>query len=509
MSSIQISRWCLAMLVVGCNAKLQVDPGAAGGAAGGGTAGDSGTAGRSGTAGNAGVPGGGDAGAGPVGEGGDDNVAGSAGNSAGYGGDFGGYGGNVVVPHPGDVNQPCIPAGSSTEADGTTAKAVIASSVHCSEGLACNSKNKCVPAPDCPQAAGVCVVRRAALGGSGGAGGASGIGGSGGADTGSGGFGNGTRATDEQGVTAMTSDASHVYWTEYGTRDALGNYLHDGAVMSFDVQAGSTTVLASGLEGAADIGVTSSHVYIYVDGAQMAGSDTKPQLLRAPLSGGAAVLVQDGSLIAHNSGRFLPPEAWFSADGDRAFWTGDNVYAMSATDTAPSVFLATLSNGLIADSTNLYFIGVSGSLDLSSVPLAGGAPQSLGLSGFPVVPNGTFLYKLQGDPSGSGVLLSRAPKAGGSLTRVRALGFGSPGLLRANGDQYFFESSPSQAGDASLRDSTKIDIVTASFTTSDPPIRLQTLKARHNALDHLWTGTPKALFWSDGQAIYSRPVSAN
>ena len=504
-------KWMLwvALGLMACNGRLSVnrDDGGAGGTAGA-TAGSlhGGGAGRTpveiegGSAGKL------------EGRGGElEHSAGIGGNPfPGYGGDgyipivggWSGYatagaGGAFVPPVPGEIGQSCIPGGLVTEADGSPAKAVIKTLDRCNEGLACNAQGKCVPAPDCPDS-GLCVLRRAELAESGGVGGAPWVS-MGSAGAGFAGAGNPwptPNARPEAGVMALTASESHVYWVEYGTRDALGNYQHDGALMSYAIADGTTTVLASGLPGPVALGLTTTHIYVYVDGAPLISTPTHPQLLRVPLVGGNATLVQDGAL-----------PFGFVAVGSRAFWAiSDELYSMASDPSAvASKFVTGFWKSLSADATDLYYI--SGSNEFVHTPATSAAPVPVGVPSSRYALHDDSIYTLEW--VNNGALLSRAPKSGGVYQRVRALGAGNPSGLRVVGDRYFLDVDTSpipDSTDSSGAYTSKRQVLNAAFVGTDPPIRLLERIHRNSFVDQLWVGTAGALYWSEGQAIYRQPV---
>ncbi|HYP98658.1 MAG TPA: hypothetical protein VER96_08290 [Polyangiaceae bacterium] len=522
----QLSFWA-AVVVVGCNGKLTVpdDPNAAGAAGEGGEIGvaghgDIGVAGDRPT--GAGGHGGevGVAGAHPVDSGGHGNsVAGSGGMGVagrdfgtggwnasggstpaeggwGNNGGTGPSGGSGPGPAPGTLGQPCIPGGLVTEAEGSPAKTQIKNLPRCYEGLSCNSDSKCVPTPDCPQNEALCVVRHATLpAGSGGLpdqgwGGASSSGGSSPVWSNGGAGQQLYYASDKTGVTAMTASDSRVYWVEYGTRDALGNYQHDGALLAYSPDDGTTTVVASGLEGPTDVAITTTHAYVYVDGARPSGTFIRAQLLRVPLAGGNAELVQDGAIPAS-----------FAADGSRAFWSTDytlpnqNIYSMTSDSNAvPTTFVAGDAFKLAIDGSDLYYKVGSG---LMRTPTANAAPVAVNVSVGEYVLHDDSIYTLES--VNGGLMLSLAPKTGGETTRVRALGYSYPLKLRRLGDRYFVESQPT--GSPSQR-----QLLTASFVGTDPPVRLIG-PSRGWAGDRLWAATATTLYWSEGRAVYKQPLT--
>jgi len=294
-------------------------------------------------------------------------------------------------------------------------------------------------------------------------------------------------------VVALTANESHVYWLEYGTRDALGNYQHDGALMSYSIADGTTTTLVAGLAGPVGLGLTTSHAYVYVDGGPLIGSPIQPQLLRVPLAGGSAQLAKDGA-----------QPGGFTAAGSRALWTaGELVYSMlSDANAVPTVFLAEYANGMIGDATDLYY--ASSSNELMRTPLTGAAPTAMGISiasSFAVHDDGIFSL----EAIDAGGLLSRAPKSGGAFQRVRALGSGAPSHLKTVGDHYFLDVVPPKTPQQGRRYYAR-QVLTAGFVGTDPPIRLLERPDRRSSIDQLWVGTAGALYWSEGQAIYKQPL---
>ncbi len=459
----QASRWLSVLLLVGCNAKLQVDPG---------------------TAGNPGVSGWGNEGGTYAG-----GACAFAACDGGGGASAGlrGYAGGATAP--GALSETCVPAGVQTEANGSPAKTAVSYPERCESGLTCNDKGTCIPAPDCPQATGVCVVRRAVLDGNGGAGGAQPIVGNGGAFSASGSSGAGTELPPppveaHTGVVSMAaSDA--LYWLEYGTRDSLGNYKNDGALWTLG-DDGKAKPLATKLHGPVQLGLTSNYAYVYLDGGGYVGSQSSPQLVRLPLAGGPVQLVQDGTV----SGAF-------AANDKQAFWTAQSeIFTQDWTSAAPTAFLANPANVLIADSDYVYF-------ELndfrSRAPISGGPPENLGDGADAFTVNGDSLFAI--DYLGQGSVLSQAPKSGGMFQRVRAMGLGlSEQPPQFVGDRFFWNAN---LGGGTF---VTIQLRTASLANMDPPTVLASRPSYGRHIDSLWVSTASAAYWSDGQAIYSRAI---
>jgi len=412
---------------------------------------------------------------------------GEAGRRSGGGGSSG-----VSNPTTGRLGQPCTSGALLSEGvegiDGTAS--TIQSLSHCDEGLSCNTDGNCVIAPDCPEDSDVCVVRHATLGDNVGA------------DPPQSAWGipessSYARSIERNGVMALTASESRVFWVEYGTRDAAGDYQHDGTLLSYTPEDGTTSVIATDLEGPIGVEVTSSHAYVYVDGAQPLGKPIHAQLLRVPLSGGSTELVQEDTFPTGFTGSHF-----VAADG-RAFWSTEgteippNLYSMTA-DTAavPSVFVAEHVISMAVDGSYLYYSSPSA---LLRSPTAAAAPVAIQEPQLDFVLHDGAIYTVLGVNSDGGIL-ARTALSGGGPDRVRGLGSGGPMRLRRVGDRFFFESVPLSSDTGQRR------VMTASFVNDDPPIQLLTRPNRRSSIDHLWVGTSSALYWSDGRAVYKQTL---
>ena len=421
-------------------------------------------------------------------------------SSLGGGATLGNAGGSAL----GSLGQPCIPGSLVTEAGpafgqgGSPVTAQIRTFSHCSEGLSCNADGNCVPAADCPHDGDLCVVRHAAL--------SANVGGSTESSWGIPETQSSGRKTsiERNGVMALTASESRLYWVEYGTRDALGDYQHDGALLTYAFDDGTTSVIASDLDGPIGIEITSTHAYVYVDGAQPLGAPIRAQLLRVPLAGGSAALVQDGALpwsfVGGRSSNFV------AADG-RAFWTTQGtetpakLYSMTSdSDAIPSVFATEGTIAMAIDESDLYYSTQSA---LMRSPIAQAAPIAIQNPVTQFVLHQDSIYTVLGFNADGGTL-QRVPKSGGGgFEAVRGLGTGMAERLRRVGDRYFFESSPQKLPNTGLGERR---VLSGSFGNDDPLTQLLQRPNRLSSIDHLWVATASALYWSDGQAIYEQPL---
>ncbi|MEO7035254.1 MAG: hypothetical protein ABI548_15130 [Polyangiaceae bacterium] len=455
------SRWLLMLLVVGCNAKLQTEPEASGGAGAGGAC---------------------------------DSLATCLG---GDGADPVAAGAPAVGPATGQRGQKCIAGGAVTEADGNPGKTPITTLDRCNDGLACDATKHCTSIPNCPQSSGPCVVYGTPVvqdtntGGSGGS--------AGGGPVAAGAGGTATGATGaEGGIVALAADDAHLYWLEYGTRDNLGNYQNDGALRAYDLATAKTTTLAGNLPGPNALGITAGHAYVGVDGGSLIGSAPHLQLLTLPLSGGAPTVVQES--VAPTS---------FAAAGDQAFWsTNSAVYTVEPSGAAaPTQVRDSSAAGLQADAADLYFVGPNGGSDvILRQPQTGpnAAPTLVVPQTYAFTLSGDSLYGVETLGFAEGMTLDQVPKAGGNWTRERALGAGDPGSVKIIGDRYFVAAIPPYPVGGNTRggDSSKGIMLTGLLSSSAPPLRLV-----ETSTSVVWQATATSVFWTDGNAIFSRPVT--
>jgi len=456
------------LLAAGCDGRLTVDDGNAA----------------------AGVPGANEnAGSSPSGE-----LAGMPGIPDSGAGGLSGNPGVAVPSDAGKIGKACIPGDLVIDSRGNAAEAVTKTLSRCDAGLSCNSKGTCVAAPDCQHNEAVCILRqvesveRIAK----------------------------VSPDAHTGIVALAASESRIYWLEFGTVDPVGNYQHDGALMSYSIATRTTTMVASGLDGPTQLELTTSHAYVVAYGGL---PDEGARLLRVPLTGGSVELVQQ---YETGGARFLD----FAAAGNRTFWSdGDTVYSMSSeADATPTEFLSVdpdeqTAQQLASDGTDLFYLSRTPTgYEVMRTPVANAAPTATGASGFydlALHDDGVFTFKTVVKGTGTslpqGVLLARAPKRGGEFETVRPLGDGYPLTLQVVGDRYFFDVRHL------LKDRDGIEgyerrVMTATFADEEPATRLvqwpetqASESLRRLDLFH-YAGTAERVYWSDGLAIYQQPI---
>ena len=272
-----------------------------------------------------------------------------------------GWTASVIPTDAGKIGKTCIPGGLVTEAEGTSAEATIKTLARCDAGLSCTAQGKCDAVSDCQHSSGTCTLRRVEVD-----------------QSIYDGMNTGRAYT---GIVALAASDSHLYWLEYGTRDALENYLHDGALLSYSLADQTTTTVATGLDGPIRFGLTTTHVYISTYEQGVTGIS---HLLRVPLTGGTVEQVQEDP-------RYADAFVYFAAVGSQAFWDhyqtndwGDEntgIDTMSSDpDAVPISFIspeeAHRVYALASDGTDLFY--VSADRAVMRAPITGAAPTATG-----------------------------------------------------------------------------------------------------------------------------------
>ena len=464
------------LVAVACDGKLMVDRGNTSAGSGGG-AGRAGSSGLEESAGLPEVP----ASAGAIG--GKDAL----GESDGIGG-RGGSGGFVIPPDAGKLGRPCLPGGIVTESEGIATD--VETLRRCYSGLACNAEGECVAAPDCQTSEGVCVVRPDVSGG----------------------------ARYGYPIVALAADDSRLYWLDYGTNEGSGGgggtYQHDGALLAYSFADRRTATIASGLDGPVQLAITTTHAYLstYSD-----WPDDRSRVLRVPLTGGNAELVQEAPFSG-------PQDYVFATAGSQAFWS-DAVALYSMTE-APDAIPTLLTSPdreagpvRVAASDGLdvfYWVFAEGRTPLRRTPIGNFAPTDVGVE-LPVSAglalHGEGFYTLtravpdMNPLQARGIMLSRAAKSGGEFKTIRSLGDGVAWSLQSFSDRYFFETSVTTG----QKDSDGFDIIgsrvlMASFDDNAAPIRLLERPLDGAWREVRWVPTAHDLFWTDGKTLYQHPL---
>jgi hypothetical protein len=264
----------------------------------------------------------------------------------------------------------------------------------------------------------------------------------GGGEAGQGPYGcaNCTTVASGQDVRGADINDQSVYWTDYGSKDKLGNYQDDGRLYMRGLDGGPTTVVADSLLGPGLVGVSSDYVYLTLD--QRAETDLPDGVARMPLSGGPLEPLQslgDG---------FSP--AMFVATADYEYWNSIfDVYRIAQTAGAQvETFFHGEVGPILADDTRLYFYSkpsplnaFGGAEGVWTLPLTGGGtPKKLtDYAGGLLQLQGDYLYGVEHVEFGP-TYLTRMPKAGGAWKRVANAHDGTRwASIAVDGDNYLVD----------------------------------------------------------------------
>jgi len=395
-------------------------------------------------------------------------------------------------PILGSLGTSCVPGDVKVEAVGSPAEASVKTLDRCAEGLACNLAKVCIPTPACDGTAQTdCVVYGTAR------------------TDGTIGAGGGSTVSDDLAVTGISADSQNLYWLNYGTRDRLGNYNNDGALLAYSLQSRATRTVVAALSGPLDLEVTTAHAYFLEDGGPLNGGVAKPiKLRRVLLTGGTPELVAPSVPTTTNAD-------WHAADGADFFWADPSgVYGIADSQNSPrrvdyTGYSVTVGGGTLYYAVNDNIRRVASDGGGVNAGGAGGAeshPADFVAPAFPAAVSGDYLYGVEQvqvnvqNRSFDAAVLSRTPtSAGGAWVRTQGLGIGYPYELRLLGNRFFLAEWSGNSSQTS--------VLTGTFASVTQPARVLERQRRSTLVDNLWVGTASALYWSDGTAIYRRTLA--
>jgi hypothetical protein len=305
-------------------------------------------------------------------------------------------------------------------------------------------------------------------------------------------------------VRAVASDGQKVFWVEYGTVDST-TYKHggDGRLLARDLDGGEPTVLATSLAGPEWIAVSSDHVYVFIDRRGL--DNFAGGVLRVPISGGSAELVQELP-----SG--TPVTQPFASSPDYEYWnTGSAVYRIARWDGASAEIFSTRSaRTLFADDIYLYLSDYVDGTGTWTIPLGGGAERQLSSAKVDVMQlEGDYLYGIDvgehGLPNGTFTeTLSRMPKTGGDWTPL-ATAHGTWSRLNVSGDYYFMDEPDNNR--RLLRGSLSNPDAPLVLLASEPvPLRSKRYPSLPTTMWYCWQLTRVGIFFADEQGLHLTPA---
>lgn len=405
-------------------------------------------------------------------------------------------------PFIGGLGTSCVPGEVKVEAYGSPGAADVKTLDRCAEGLTCNSAKLCVPTPACDGTAqNDCLVYGTARTDgtiSTGTGGSS-----------TGGQSGGSSVPEGVVISGITADGENLYWLNYGTRDRLGNYNNDGALLAYSFQSRATRTVVAALSGPVELEVTNAHAYFLEDGGPLNGGVAKPtKLRRVLLTGETPELVAPSVPTTTNAD-------WHAADGADFFWADPSgVYGIADSQNSPrrvdyTGYSVTVGGGTLYYAVNGNIRRVASDGGGVNAGGAGGAdshPTDFVAPAFPAAVSGDYLYGLEPvqvnvqNGSFDAAVLSRTPtSSGGAWVRIQGLGIGYPYELRLLGNRFFLAEWSGNSSQTS--------VLTGTFASVTQPARVLERQRRSTLVDNLWVGTASALYWSDGTAIYRRTLA--
>ncbi|HEX3853877.1 MAG TPA: hypothetical protein VHW01_23095, partial [Polyangiaceae bacterium] len=248
---------------------------------------------------------------------------------------------------------------------------------------------------------------------------------------------------DRQDIRGAAANDQKVYWTDYGTKDKLGNYQTNGRLLARGLDGGALSVVADSLAGPEAVGLSAGYAYIALD--QRDETDFPSGVIRVPLAGGAPQPVQSLAQGYAPPGFFTTPdyEYWSSAGG---------VSRIAATDGAQvESFYPSDGVGEIfgVDDTQLYVfaevsagsIGFGTTSSIWTLALTGGGVKNK-LANYPgglLDLQGDYIYGVESLDGGANYL-TRMPKAGGAWRRVAEAHNGTTWQnIAVEGDHYLVD----------------------------------------------------------------------
>lgn len=287
-------------------------------------------------------------------------------------------------------------------------------------------------------------------------------------------------------IRGLAADVSDLYWVDHGTFDNLGNYDNDGQLLKRALVSGTSTVLANGLAGPAGVGLTTTHVFVYLD--QVWDGKPRYSLARIPRAGGATEIVQlDAAPNGPSGGDCLG--CLVNAGDTLYFPLPTGVYKIAAQDTQPTLFSSLRASSLAISGEYLYLVSATPKA-IWRVPLAGGAAEQLSADPrLNIQVAGGYVYSL--DNGGNKAYLARMAATGGPWVRLPKARSYSAEQLQITGDWFFHElySDAGQqfvAGRLSDTASAGVPLTLANWTN----VR--------------WVGTAQGIFWTSGSVIRQR-----
>jgi hypothetical protein len=316
--------------------------------------------------------------------------------------------------------------------------------------------------------------------------------------------GNGCVYQEGVSIRGLTASETTLYWVEYGSKDDLGNYQHDGQLFARDFDSSFVDEIATDLDGPIEVGLTTTHLYVYFDKHWAGGWHSA--LARVPLGGGdVEVVMLDAKPLTYWDGPCPDlfceqgPESFLGAGSTGYFTMPDGIYAIEAEQSEASLFVAEGVAPMAASDDSFFYYAPSSWAELRRMPRTGGDSEVISPDWFYAIDVlGDSLYSLEDGHGAAGApgsqqttYLSQMPASGGPWVHQREWDGSAGNRLMIVGGWFY-------------QDGFDYDwhVTRGSIDGSEEPERLLRFTGKNpDSVVKDWVGTPVGVFWTDGKVI--------
>ncbi len=307
-------------------------------------------------------------------------------------------------------------------------------------------------------------------------------------------------------IAHLAANGERVFWIEYGTFDAFGNYLQNGALKSKPLAGGPTTTHSSSLAGPTALWVTAGHAFVHLDRWPGPGV-VETAFVRVALADGTKVLLVRSGL----------PEV--VAGSDRAYWpAGPHIRSIRDDESEPTIIYtapepAQWTWGFVLGDEHLHFgegFYANGTSLMRRIPIVGGPAETIDIGDpwhFFVTSDERYVFIESDGPENDRKLYLVSLTAGSIPTRVAWLQDLPPGrsfrfmtafddrfLVEEHMDRVPYDGLVVHAGDLSPPYAYREMFTVRPFVAEHPARNRQNAQAR-------WAASASGVFHTDGTRI--------